>query len=334
MISYIIKRLIALIPVLIGVALVVFLIIHLIPGDPAQTMLGERASPEAIEHLRESMGLNEPLYMQFYDFFRDLLRGDLGRSIMSNNPVINEISLRFPATLELSFFAIIFAVVVGIPAGIFAATHQNSLFDNFSMLVALIGVSMPIFWLGLMFIWLFAVILGWLPPSSRLSVGIELDYITNLLVIDSIIQLNWTALKDVLSHLVLPAIALGTIPMAIIARMTRSSMLEVLKQDYIRTAYSKGLQDRVVVYKHALKNAFIPIITVVGLQFGVLLGGAVLTETIFSWPGLGKYLVDAIYARDFPVVQGGILFFAGTFVLVNLLVDISYAAIDPRIEYS
>lgn len=334
MISYIIKRLLALIPVLVGVALVVFLIIHLIPGDPAQTMLGERASPEAIEHLRESMGLNEPLYMQFYDFFRDLLRGDLGRSIMSNNPVANEISLRFPATLELSFFAIIFAVVVGIPAGIFAATHQNSLFDNFSMLVALIGVSMPIFWLGLMFIWLFAVILGWLPPSSRLSVGIELDYITNLLVIDSIIQLNWTALKDVLSHLVLPSIALGTIPMAIIARMTRSSMLEVLKQDYIRTAYSKGLQDRVVVYKHALKNAFIPIITVVGLQFGVLLGGAVLTETIFSWPGLGKYLVDAIYARDFPVVQGGILFFAGTFVLVNLLVDISYAAIDPRIEYS
>ncbi|MCF8002303.1 MAG: ABC transporter permease, partial [Halanaerobiales bacterium] len=194
--------------------------------------------------------------------------------------------------------------------------------------------SMPIFWLGLMFIWLFAVTLGWLPPSSRLSVGVELDYITNLLVVDSIIQLNWAALKDVLSHLVLPAIALGTIPMAIIARMTRSSMLEVLKQDYIRTAYSKGLQDRVVVYKHALKNAFIPIITVVGLQFGVLLGGAVLTETIFSWPGLGKYLVDAIYARDFPVVQGGILFFAGTFVLVNLLVDISYAAIDPRIEYS
>src|SRR6056297_1133171 len=334
MINYIIKRLIALIPVIIGVALVVFLIIHLIPGDPAQTMLGERASPEALAQLRESMGLNEPLHIQFIDFFKGLLRFDLGRSIMSNNPVMNEISVRFPATLELSFFAIVFAVTVGIPAGIFAATHQNSLFDNFSMLIALIGVSMPIFWLGLMLIWLFAVNLGWLPPSSRLSVGIEMEYITNILFIDSIIQMNWTALKDVLSHLILPALALGTIPMAIIARMTRSSMLEVLKQDYIRTAYSKGLQDRVVVYKHALKNAFIPIITVVGLQFGVLLGGAVLTETIFSWPGLGKYLVDAIYSRDFPVVQGGILFFAISFVFVNLLVDISYAAIDPRIEYN
>ncbi len=334
MINYIIKRLLALIPVIIGVALVVFLIIHLIPGDPAQTMLGERASPEALAQLRESMGLNEPLHIQFIDFFKGLLRFDLGRSIMSNNPVMAEISVRFPATLELSFFAIVFAVVVGIPAGIFAATHQNSLFDNFSMLIALIGVSMPIFWLGLMLIWLFAVNLGWLPPSSRLSVGINLEYITNILFIDSIIQMNWAALKDVLSHLILPAIALGTIPMAIIARMTRSSMLEVLKQDYIRTAYSKGLQDRVVVYKHALKNAFIPIITVVGLQFGVLLGGAVLTETIFSWPGLGKYLVDAIYARDFPVVQGGILFFAISFVFVNLLVDISYAAIDPRIEYN
>lgn len=334
MTNYIIKRILALIPVIIGVALVVFLIIHLIPGDPAQTMLGERATAESIERLRESMGLNQPLYIQFINFFRGLLKGDLGRSIMSNNPVMGEITVRFPATLELSFFAMIFAVVVGIPAGIFAATHQNSLFDNFSMLVALIGVSMPIFWLGLMLIWLFAVILGWLPPSSRLSVGIEMNYITNILIIDSIIQLNWAAFKDVLSHLALPAIALGTIPMAIIARMTRSSMLEVLKKDYIRTAYAKGLQDRIVVYKHALKNAFIPIITVVGLQFGVLLGGAVLTETIFSWPGLGKYLVDAIYARDFPVVQGGILFFAITFVFVNLLVDISYAAIDPRIEYN
>jgi peptide/nickel transport system permease protein len=253
---------------------------------------------------------------------------------MSNNPVWNEISVRFPATLELSFFAMIFAVFVGIPAGIFAATHQNSIFDNMSMLVALIGVSMPIFWLGLMLIWLFGVILGWLPPSSRLSVGIDLTFITNIYTLDSIITLNWAAFKNAISHLVLPSVALGTIPMAMIARMTRSSMLEVLKKDYIRTAYSKGLKDRVVVYKHALKNAFIPIITVVGLQFGVLLGGAVLTETIFSWPGLGKYLVDAIYARDFPVVQGGILFFATTFVFVNLLVDISYAAIDPRIEYS
>ena len=240
---------------------------------------------------------------------------------------------RFPATLELSFFAIIFAVFVGVPAGIFASMNQNSWFDNLSMLIALIGVSMPIFWLGLMFIWLFAVELGWFPPSSRIGVGLEFTPITNLYVIDSILQFNFTALKNVLHHLVLPAVALGTIPMAIIARMTRSSMLEVLKKDYIRTAYAKGLKRKIVIFKHALKNAMVPIITVVGLQFGVLLGGAVMTETIFSWPGLGKYLVDAIYARDFPIVQGGILFFAGVFVIVNLIVDLSYALVDPRIQY-
>lgn len=333
MVNYIIKRLLALIPILIGVSLIVFLIVHLIPGDPAQTMLGERATAEAIASLRESMGLNDPLYVQFFRFFSRLLRGDLGRSIMSNSLVWEELLIRFPATLELSFFSMIFAVIVGVPAGIFAATHQNSWFDNLSMLFALFGVSMPIFWLGLMLIWLFGVELAWLPPSSRLSVGVNLNVITNLYVLDSIIQSNWVALWDSIRHLILPSAALGTIPMAMIARMTRSSMLEVLRQDYIRTAYAKGLRERIVVYKHALKNALVPIITVVGLQFGILLGGAVLTETIFSWPGLGKYLVDAIYARDFPVVQGGILFFAFTFVLVNLIVDLSYATIDPRIQY-
>lgn len=333
MINYIIKRLLALIPILIGVAVIVFLIVHLIPGDPAQTMLGERATDQALERLREQMGLNDPLPIQFGRYVKDLLRGDLGRSIMSNNPVSHELSQRFPATLELSFFAILFAVFVGVPAGIFAAINQNSWFDNFSMLIALMGVSMPIFWLGLMFIWLFAVELGWFPPSSRIGVGLDFTPITNLYVIDSILQFNFSAFKDVLHHLVLPAIALGTIPMAIIARMTRSSMLEVLRRDFIRTAYAKGLKRKVVIFKHTLKNAMVPIITVVGLQFGVLLGGAVMTETIFSWPGLGKYLVDAIYARDFPIVQGGILFFAGVFVIVNLLVDLSYALFDPRIKY-
>ncbi len=333
MFNYIIKRLLALIPILIGVAIIVFLIVHLIPGDPAQTMLGERASDEALAKLREDMGLNDPLPVQFWRYVKDLLRGDLGRSIMSNNPVSEELSQRFPATLELSFFAIMFAVFVGVPAGIFASINQNSWFDNLSMLIALMGVSMPIFWLGLMFIWLFAVELGWFPPSSRIGVGLEFTPMTNLYVIDSIIQLNFAAFKDVIHHLFLPAVALGTIPMAIIARMTRSSMLEVLKKDYIRTAYAKGLKRKMVIFKHALKNAMVPIITVVGLQFGVLLGGAVMTETIFSWPGLGKYLVDAIYARDFPIVQGGILFFAGVFVMVNLIVDLSYALVDPRIQY-
>ncbi|TDO87806.1 peptide/nickel transport system permease protein [Halanaerobium saccharolyticum] len=333
MINYIIKRLLALIPILIGVAVIVFLIVHLIPGDPAQTMLGERATTEALQRLREQMGLNDPLPVQFWRYVKDLLRGDLGRSIMSNNPVSSELAQRFPATLELSFFAMMFAVLVGVPAGIFASINQNSWFDNLSMLIALIGVSMPIFWLGLMFIWLFAVELGWFPPSSRIGVGLNFTPITNLYVLDSILQLNFNALKNVLHHLVLPAVALGTIPMAIIARMTRSSMLEVLKKDFIRTAYAKGLMKKIVIFKHALKNAMVPIITVVGLQFGVLLGGAVMTETIFSWPGLGKFLVDAIYARDFPIVQGGILFFAGVFVIVNLIVDLSYALVDPRIQY-
>jgi len=333
MLNYIIKRLLALIPILIGVAIIVFLIVHLIPGDPAQTMLGERATDAQLEQLRESMGLNDPLYTQFWRYVKDLFRGDLGRSIMSNNPVISELKIRFPATLELSFFAMIFAVFVGVPAGIFAAINQNSWFDNLSMMVALIGVSMPIFWLGLMFIWLFAVELGWFPPSSRISVETVLNPVTNLYVVDSILNGNFNALIDILHHLFLPSVALGTIPMAIIARMTRSSMLEVLRQDFIRTAYAKGLKRKAVIFKHALKNALVPIITVVGLQFGVLLGGAVMTETIFSWPGLGKYLVDAIYARDFPIVQGGILFFAGVFVFVNLIVDLSYATVDPRIQY-
>jgi peptide/nickel transport system permease protein len=333
MLHYIIKRLLALIPIIIGVALIVFLLVHFIPGDPAEIMLGERATREMVEELRESMGLNDPLYIQFWNFISNLVRGDLGRSIISNNPVKLELFEKFPATLELSIFAMIFAVIIGIPFGIFAATHQNSWFDNLSMFITLAGVSMPIFWLGLMLIWLFAVELGWLPPSARLSIGIELQEITNFYVVDSIIQGNWKALIDALKHLILPSVALGTIPMAIIARMTRSSMLEVLKQDYIRTAYAKGLKRQVVIYKHALKNAMIPIITVVGLQFGLLLGGAILTETIFSWPGLGRYLVEAIYSRDFPVVQSGILFFSITFVIVNLIVDLSYGIVDPRIQY-
>jgi peptide/nickel transport system permease protein len=333
MINYVIKRLLALIPIIFGVVLIIFLLIHFIPGDPAQIMLGERGTEEALAALRESMGLNEPLYVQFWQYITRLPKGDFGRSIISNNPILMEISHRFPATIELSIFAMFIAVLIGIPVGIFASIHQNSWFDNISMSFALIGVSMPIFWLGLMLIWLFAVVLGWLPPSSRLSVGIELNNITNLYVIDSIIEGNWIALLDVLKHLLLPSVALATIPMAIIARMTRSSMLEVLRQDYIRTAYAKGLKRKIVIYKHGLKNALVPIITVVGLQFGLLLGGAILTETIFSWPGLGRYLVNAIYSRDYPVVQGGILFFALSFVFVNLIVDLSYGTIDPRIQY-
>ncbi|MBO8127317.1 MAG: ABC transporter permease [Firmicutes bacterium] len=332
--QYILKRLALVIPVLIGVTLFAFLLIHLIPGDPARIILGERATEAQLEQIRERLGLNDPLYIQYLNFLKRLAQGDLGRSAISNNPVTAELKKRYPATIELTLAAMLLAIIVGVPAGIISASKQYSLFDHISMVLALLGVSMPIFWLGLMLIWVGSLVLGIFPPSGRLGVEITLQSITNFHIIDSIITGNWVALKDALWHLVLPGLALGTIPMAIIARMTRSSMLEVLKQDYIRTARAKGVSQRLVIYKHALRNALIPVVTVVGLQFGLLLGGAVLTETIFSWPGVGRLIYDAIMARDFPVVQSTILVIATTFVFINLLVDITYAYLDPRIKYN
>lgn len=331
--QYVLRRLIATIPILLGVTIVVFMFLHLIPGDPARVILGERATPEALEQVREQLGLNDPLYLQYLRFIGRLLKGDLGRSIVSNTRVSHELATRFPATIELAVAAMIIATLVGVPAGIISATRQYSVFDHISMFVALLGVSMPIFWLGLMLIWLFALELRWFPMSARLDVTIDLQTITGLFVLDSILTGNLAALKDSLAHLVLPGFALGTIPMAIIARMTRSSMLEVMRQDYIRTAHSKGLAERTVIIKHALKNALIPVVTVMGLQFGFLLGGAVMTETIFSWPGVGRLAFDAIMNRDFPVLQGSILLISCVFVFINLVVDVAYAYLDPRIHY-
>lgn len=331
---YILQRLALVVPVLIGVTLFAFLLIHLIPGDPARIILGERASLEQLEQIRERLGLNDPLHIQYLHFMQRIGHGDLGRSAMSNNPVTAELKMRYPATIELALAAMFIAISIGIPAGIISASKQYSLFDHISMILALLGVSMPIFWLGLMLIWGFALALPIFPPSGRLGVEIELATLTNFHILDSLLTGNWIALKDALWHLVLPGLALGTIPMAIIARMTRSSMLEVLRQDYIRTAKAKGVSGRIVVYKHALRNALIPVLTVIGLQFGLLLGGAVLTETIFSWPGIGRLIYDAIMKRDFPIVQGTILTIATTFVFMNLLVDITYAYLDPRIKYN
>ncbi|MEC9489013.1 MAG: ABC transporter permease [Halanaerobium sp.] len=333
MLNYILRRILFLIPIMLGVSIIVFAMISLIPGDAAEYILGEHATPEGLAQLREELGLNDPLPVQYYNFLQDVLRGDFGRSLISNEKVTVEVMSRFPATFELTVISMLLAVLVGIPVGILAATKQYSIFDTITLFGALIGISMPIFWLGLMMIWLFSLKLGWLPPSGRISVGIELARITNLYIVDALVQGNWQALKDVLSHIILPGIALGTIPMAIIVRMTRSSILEVLKQDFIRTAYAKGLKPRVVIFKHALKNALIPVVTTIGLQFGLLLGGAVLTETIFSWPGIGRLSYDAIMSRDYPVVQGAVLLLAFTFVIVNLLVDLSYAIFDPRIRY-
>lgn len=333
MFNYIIKRLLMIIPVIIGVSILSFLLIHLVPGDPARMMLGERATPQALAELRESLGLDDPLPVQYARFVNKAVHGDLGRSVRSKLPVTEEMARKFPATLELTLFALTIAVIVGGLAGIISAVRPYSLFDNLSMGMALFGVSIPIFWLGLMLIWLFGVKFHLLPPSGRLSIGTELQTITNLYLLDSILTGNWKAFKDALAHIIMPAVALSTIPMAMIARVTRSSMLEVLGQDYIRTAWAKGLPGKLVIFRHALKNAFLPVLTVIGLQFGYLLGGAVMTEEIFSWPGVGRWLFVAITARDFPVVQGGILMVSLIFVTINLLVDILYTYVDPRIRF-
>lgn len=334
MLRYIFRRLLLLIPIMVGVSLVVFLFIHMIPGDPARIMLGEHDTPSALAELREQLGLNDPLHIQYLRFASKMVRGDLGRSISSNNRVSEELAARFPATIELSIVAMIIAIIVGVPAGIISAVRQNSLFDRAGMFFALLGVSMPVFWLGLMFIWFFSLVLGWLPASARLDSLIDLPTRTGFMVMDSLIAGDFAAFGNALAHLLLPGITLGTIPMAIIARMTRSSLLEVMSQDYVRTARAKGLAERKVVLRHALKNALIPVITIIGLEFGALLGGAVMTETIFSWPGVGRLTYDAIMNRDFPMLQGSILLIAASFVLVNLLVDLAYAFVDPRIHYN
>lgn len=346
---YIIRRLISVVPTLLGVAFVIFMFQRLIPGDPAVAMLGEHATEENVARLREQFGLNRPVFLdvdslrqgdlrsffdsQFIRYLGRLVQGDMGTSIHRRIPVAETLALRFPATLELSALSMIVAILIGVPVGIASASRRNTLLDSASMIGSLVGVSMPIFWLGLMEIMLFAVILQWLPSSGRLSSSIQLETVTNFVIIDSIISGNWEALIDGLEHLAMPVVALATIPTAIIARMTRSSMLDVLQEDYIRTATAKGLIERVVLFKHALKNAFLPVITIIGIQTGTLLAGAVLTETIFSWPGIGKWVYDSILARDYPIVQGATLLIAIVFVVANLLVDLSYASLDPRIHY-
>ncbi len=332
MLAYIIRRILTLIPTLLGVSVIVFFMLRITPGDPAELLLGERATEKALHEIREHLGLNEPLYVQYGKFIKRLMKGDLGETIWSRQKVWVEVKERFPATIELSVAALFISCFFGIIFGIISATRQYSIFDYLSMLGALIGVSMPIFWLGLVFMLIFSVNLGWLPLSGRLSVGVDLEVITNFYILDAVLTKNWAALKDVIWHLIMPAVTLSTIPMAIVARMTRSSMLEVLRQDYIKTAKAKGLSQFTVTFKHALRNALIPVVTTIGLQFGVALGGAILTETIFAWPGVGKWMFDAVMKRDYMVIQGGTLVIAAVFVVINLVVDVLYAVINPRIN--
>lgn len=334
MLHYIGRRLLQLIPVLLGMTFIVFLIIRAIPGDPAQVILGQQATKEAVAALRASLGLDNPWYVQYFHYLGDLVTGNLGESMRTKVPVASELWPYLAATLELSLCAIILAVIIGVNAGIISAWFQNSWFDYMAMIIALIGVSMPIFWLGLMEQWVFGIQLDMLPTSGREDARNPVNPITYLYILDTILQGNFDQLVVVVQHLILPAFALATIPMAIIARMTRSSMLEVMRSDYVRTARAKGQKMFWVVYKHALKNAIIPVLTVIGLQMGLLLGGAILTETIFSWPGIGRYIYDAIGFRDYPVIQSGILVIAFIFIMINLFVDILYSVIDPRIKYN
>ncbi len=331
--AFVLQRLLLLIPTLLGISVLVFLMVHLVPGDPAQVMLGERASAQSLETLRRQLGLDQPLYVQFGRYLSGLLQGDLGRSIKTHERVSVELLVRFPATLELTFVSMMLAIVGGIVAGVLSATRKGSLLDYVGMLGSLVGVSIPIFWLGLVLILGLGLFLGIFPVSGRLSAHVFIPSATGLYLVDSLLVGDFYAFGNALWHLVLPGVTLGTVPAAVIARMTRSSLLEVLKEDYVRTAWAKGLSERVVIFRHALKNAFIPVLTVISLQFGYLLGGAVITETIFAWPGVGRWLLLAVYARDFRAIQGGVLLIAATFVVINLIADVLYAWLDPRIKY-
>jgi len=334
MFKYFIKRLLLLIPVVLGVSVLVFIIMHVFTSDPSANILGQHASQDQIDALRQQLGLNDPLYKQYLTFITGILQGDFGTSLITKSSVATEIFSRFPATIELAIISIIVASIVGITLGVLSAVKQNSIIDYLCMGTSLVGVSMPIFWLGLILIVIFSVTLGWLPVSGRATIGMEPVKITGLYLLDSLLSGDMAAFFDSLEHLVLPVIAPASYSTAIIARMTRSAMLEVLGQDYIRTARSKGLVESIIIRSHGLRNTLIPVTTVIGLQLGSLLGGAVLTETVFSWPGIGSYTIDAILKSDFPVVQGAVMIMAIVFVLVNLLVDLLYAFIDPRIKYS
>jgi peptide/nickel transport system permease protein len=334
MLKFVVRRLLLLVPILIGVSLLVFGWIRALPGSPAESLLGEHATPQAVAQIRRQLGLDQPIYLQYWHYLQTLLSGNLGTSITTQRTVTFELGQRFPATVELALAAMVFAILIGIPTGFFAAKRYGSIFDQVSLVGSLIGISMPIFFLGLMLKWLFAVRLGWLPSIGREDVLATRAHPTNLYLLDAIIAGDPGALWDTLKHLILPAIALGSIPLAIVARITRAAVLDVQNEDYVRTARAKGLHPAVVDSRHVMRNALLPVSTIIGLQTGLLLSGAVLTETIFAWPGIGSWLKDAIFNRDYPVLQGGVLFVAIVFVLVNLLVDISYAVINPRIRYS
>jgi dipeptide transport system permease protein len=334
MLRFVLGRFAILIPTFIGVSIIAFSFIRVLPGDPVMLMSGERVmSDERYKTISHELGYDRPLVVQYLDYLGGVVTGDFGNSIVTKQPISHQFINLFPATLELSLCAIVFAVVIGIPAGIFAAIRRGTLTDQTIMGTALIGYSMPIFWWGLLLIILFSGILQWTPVSGRISLIYYFPSVTGFMLVDSLLSGQAGAFKSAASHLILPTIVLGTIPLAVIARQTRSAMLEVLGEDYVRTARAKGLPPFRVIAVHALRNAMIPVVTTIGLQVGVLMAGAILTESIFSWPGIGKWMVDSVFKRDYPVIQGGLLMIAGIIMLVNLGVDLLYGLINPRIRH-
>ncbi len=333
MLQYTARRLLQLVPVIIGVSLLVFFAMHILPGDVATLLLGQRATAAQLTSLRHQLGLDKPIWVQYWVFLTSALHGDFGLSLRTNHPALSMVLEAFPVTFQLSLAALVIAMFVGIPLGVMAGVRPGGWLDNAVLALSLVGVSMPIFWLGLMLILVFGAVLGWLPIGGVLNIGQSLHRITGMPVLDSLLEGRWALFGSALRHLVLPAATLATIPLALITRITRAEVAGALNRDYVRTARAKGLREGAVVLRHALRNGMIPVVTILGLQFGLLLSGAVLTETIFSLPGLGRLMVDSILNRDYPVVQAGAIFVALVFVLINLLVDVSYAYLDPRIRY-
>ena len=334
MLRFVVRRLMLLVPILIGLSILVFVWIRALPGGPAQALLGERATAQSIQEIEEQYGLDEPVHIQYWTYLKTVVSGDFGTSVTTRRPVVDELEQRFPATMELAVVAMVFAIGFGVPLGFIAAKKYGLWVDHASLIISLVGISIPVFFLAILLKYVFAVKLGLLPTVGRISATIDLEHPTNFYVLDAIIAGDPEALWDVLKHMILPAIALGSIPLAIIARITRASVLDVQNEDYVRTARAKGLAPRIVDFRHIFRNALLPITTIIGLQVGLLLSGAVLTETVFAWPGMGTWLVEAIKARNYPVLQGGILFVAFIFVMVNLIVDVLYGFINPRIRVS
>jgi peptide/nickel transport system permease protein len=334
MLRYVVRRLLLLVPILLGVSILIFFWIRALPGNPASALLGERATPALIKEYKQRYGLDKPLPVQYWDYLKTTLKGQLGTSISSRRNVTYEIEHRFPATVELAGAAMLFAILVGIPFGYFAAKRHGGILDNSTLIGSLLGISVPIFFLAIILKYLFAIKWHILPSVGREDVLSNAKHPTNFYILDALVEHDWHAFADTIKHLILPAIALGSIPLAVITRITRASVLDVQNEDYVRTARAKGLPPLTVDRRHVLRNAMLPVSTIIGLQTGLLLSGAVLTETVFAFPGMGSWLRDAIFNSDYPVLQGGILFLALVFVLVNLVVDLSYAIINPRIRYS